>query len=73
MHTPALGTPTGSKGMSEGDVMGAVGAVTGAVNDALAPFGMVAERQPLAPAAILCINACLDHTSPKGNTLAQPG
>lgn len=51
-HTPSLGTPTGSKGMSEGGVMGAVGAVTGAVNDALAPFGVVAERQPLTPAAI---------------------
>ena len=52
VHTPSLGTPTGSKGMSEGGVMGAVGAVTGAVNDALAPFGVVAERQPLTPAAI---------------------
>ena len=52
VHTPAQATPTGSKGMSEGGVMGAVGAVTSAVNDALAPFGVVAERQPLTPAAI---------------------
>ena len=29
--------------------MGAIGAVTNAVNDALAPFGVVAERQPLSP------------------------
>lgn len=50
--TPTTRTPVGSKGMSEGGVMGAVGAVTSAVNDALAPFGVVAERQPLTAAAI---------------------
>lgn len=38
-HTPSRRTPTGSKGMSEGGVMGASGAVMAAVNDALAPFG----------------------------------
>lgn len=48
-HTPNRRTPTGSKGMSEGGVMGAIGAVMSAVNDALSPFGVVAERQPLAP------------------------
>jgi carbon-monoxide dehydrogenase large subunit len=48
-HTPNRRTPTGSKGMSEGGVMGAIGAVMNAVNDALAPFGVVADRQPLAP------------------------
>ena len=48
-HTPNKKTPTGSKGMSEGGVMGATGAVPSAVNDALAPFGVVAERQPLSP------------------------
>jgi carbon-monoxide dehydrogenase large subunit len=52
-HSPNSRTPTGSKGMSEGGVMGAVGAVTLAVNDALAPFGVVAERQPLTPQAVL--------------------
>ncbi len=52
-HSPNSRTPTGSKGMSEGGVMGAVGAVTLAVNDALAPFGVVAERQPLTPEAVL--------------------
>lgn len=51
-HTPSSRTPTGSKGMSEGGVMGAIGAVTLAVNDALAPFGVVAERQPMTPGAI---------------------
>lgn len=48
-HTPNRNTPTGSKGMSEGGVMGAVGALPSAVNDALAPFGIVADRQPLSP------------------------
>ncbi len=48
-HTPNRKTPTGSKGMSEGGVMGAVGVVMSAVNDALAPFGVVADRQPLTP------------------------
>ena len=52
-HTPNSRTPTGSKGMSEGGAMGAVGAVTLAVNDALAPFGVVAERQPLTSEAML--------------------
>lgn len=46
---PSPDTPTGSKGMSEGGVMGSIGAVTNAVNDALAPFGVVAEKLPLSP------------------------
>jgi carbon-monoxide dehydrogenase large subunit len=49
MHTPSRHTPAGIKGMAEGGVMGAIGAVSNAVNDALAPFGVVAERQPLTP------------------------
>jgi carbon-monoxide dehydrogenase large subunit len=49
MHTPSRHTPAGIKGMAEGGVMGAIGAVTNAVNDALAPDGVVAERQPLTP------------------------
>ncbi|SSC68569.1 xanthine dehydrogenase family protein molybdopterin-binding subunit [Ciceribacter selenitireducens] len=48
-HTPNKRTPAGIKGMAEGGVMGAIGAVTNAVNDALAPFGVVADRQPLSP------------------------
>jgi len=51
-HTPNRKTPTGSKGMSEGGVMGAIGAVMSAVNDALAPFDVVADRQPLSPMSI---------------------
>ena len=51
-HTPSTRTPTGSKGMSEGGVMGAIGAVMLAVNDALSPFGVIAEHQPLSPGTI---------------------
>jgi carbon-monoxide dehydrogenase large subunit len=47
MHTPSRRTLSGTKGMSEGGVMGAVGAVPIAVADALAPFGVVVDRQPL--------------------------
>jgi carbon-monoxide dehydrogenase large subunit len=49
MHTPSRATPAGIKGMAEGGVMGALGAVTNAVNDALAPFGVVADQHPLTP------------------------
>jgi carbon-monoxide dehydrogenase large subunit len=49
LHTPSRATPAGIKGMAEGGVMGALGAVTNAVNDALAPFGVVADRHPLTP------------------------
>lgn len=49
MHTPNRQTPAGVKGMAEGGVMGAIGALTNAVNDALSPLGVVVERQPLSP------------------------
>lgn len=49
MHTPNRHTPAGVKGMAEGGVMGAIGALTNAVNDALHPLGVVVERQPLSP------------------------
>jgi carbon-monoxide dehydrogenase large subunit len=52
MHTPNQRTPAGIKGMAEGGVMGAIGALTNAVNDALAPFNVVIDRQPLTPQAI---------------------
>jgi len=50
MHTPSRATPAGIKGMAEGGVMGSIGALMNAVNDALMPFGALADRQPLAPA-----------------------
>lgn len=46
MHTPNRQTLTGGKGMAEGGVMGAIGAIGNAVNDALAPFGVTAAVQP---------------------------
>jgi len=49
MHTPSRGNPVGIKGMAEGGVMGAIGVIACAVNDALSPFGVIADRQPLSP------------------------
>ena len=69
LNVPTLGrgTPTGSKGMSEGGVMGAVGAVCSAVTDALAPFGVVVERQPLtAPAVRALVEGALVEGAPLG-------
>jgi carbon-monoxide dehydrogenase large subunit len=45
--TPNSRTPGGIKGMSEGGVMGSIAAVTAAVNDAIAPFGLVVEDLPI--------------------------
>lgn len=49
MHTASTATPAGIKGMAEGGVMGAIGALTNAVNDALAPLGVIVNQQPLTP------------------------
>ncbi len=49
MHTPNRSTPAGLKGMAEGGVMGAIGALSNAVADALAPLDVTVERQPLTP------------------------
>jgi carbon-monoxide dehydrogenase large subunit len=46
-NTPNSLTPLGIKGMSEGGTMGAIGAVANAVNDALAPLGILVDTQPL--------------------------
>jgi carbon-monoxide dehydrogenase large subunit len=46
-------TEYGIKGMSEGGVMGAIGALANAVNDALAPIGRRVDTQPFTAAAIL--------------------
>lgn len=64
-HTPSLRTPTGSKGMSEGGVMGALGAASLAVADALAPFGIQVERQPMSPMAIHALLNNPSQTRPK--------
>jgi carbon-monoxide dehydrogenase large subunit len=45
--TPSSRTPGGMKGMSEGGVMGSIAAVTAAINDAIAPFGVIVEDLPI--------------------------
>ena len=49
MHTPNSATPAGIKGMAEGGVMGSIGALTNAVNDALSHLGVTVNQQPLTP------------------------
>src|SRR5260370_36788220 len=56
-HKPNRQTPTGSKGMSEGGVMGAIGAGPRPVNDALAPVGGVADHQAFQPLYIRSASA----------------
>jgi carbon-monoxide dehydrogenase large subunit len=46
LERPDPNTPLGMKGMAEGGVMGASAAISNAVADALAPFGLDAGRQP---------------------------
>lgn len=50
--TPNRNTPAGLKGMSEGGVMGAIGAVCNSVSDALKPFGIFIDKQPITPGYI---------------------
>jgi carbon-monoxide dehydrogenase large subunit len=75
MHTPNRATPAGIKGMAEGGVMGSIGALTNAVNDALTPFGVVASAQPLTPMALRALlrgrQAASDTPGP-ARTAAQP-
>ncbi len=61
VHTPSRATPLGLKGMAEGGVMGAIGAVSLAVQDALSPFNVVVDCQPLSPQNV---RAMLRKTSP---------
>ena len=49
MNTPSHLTLAGIKGMAEGGVLGAVGAVMNAVNDALGQIGRRIESQPVSP------------------------
>ena len=49
MHTPNQATAAGIKGMAEGGVMGAIGAISNAVSDALAHLGVVVQAQPITP------------------------
>lgn len=49
LNTPNTKTPLGIKGMAEGGVMGAIGAVMNAANSALADLNVQVNKQPLTP------------------------
>jgi carbon-monoxide dehydrogenase large subunit len=55
LDTPNPHTPKGAKGMSEGGTLGAAAAVSNAVADALAPLGIVVDRQPLSIGRMLAL------------------
>jgi carbon-monoxide dehydrogenase large subunit len=50
--TPSAG-PGGYKGVGEGGAIGAPAAVINAVADALSPFGVIVDRLPLSPEAVV--------------------
>lgn len=53
VETPETATKLGAKGIGEAGLIGAMGAVWVAVNDALKPFGARAVHQPFTPERIL--------------------
>ncbi|MFO1377661.1 MAG: xanthine dehydrogenase family protein molybdopterin-binding subunit [Steroidobacteraceae bacterium] len=53
VETPTRSTGLGAKGAGEAGIIGAAAAVTNAVNDALAPFGVRVTHQPFTPERIL--------------------
>ena len=53
LETPAPGIAGGYKGAGEGGTAGAPAAILNAVNDALAPFGVLLTEQPLTPERVL--------------------
>jgi carbon-monoxide dehydrogenase large subunit len=53
LESPSPDVPGGFKGMGEGGAVNAPAAVVGAVNDALAPLGVVANHTPLTPEWVL--------------------
>jgi aerobic carbon-monoxide dehydrogenase large subunit len=59
--TPDRDAPLGIKGMAEGGVMGAIGAVCNAVADALAPLGIRVDSQPLSPARLARLLAAAEQ------------
>jgi carbon-monoxide dehydrogenase large subunit len=63
LSTPNALTPVGIKGMAEGGVMGAIGAVCNAVGDALAHLGVTVDAQPLTPERVLDWIQQAKHTS----------
>jgi carbon-monoxide dehydrogenase large subunit len=53
LESPSPNVPGGFKGMGEGGAVNAPAAVVGAVNDALRPFGVVANHTPIMPEWVL--------------------
>jgi carbon-monoxide dehydrogenase large subunit len=53
LESPSPYTLGGFKGMGEGGAIMSPGAVVSAVNDALSPFGIVADHTPVSPDWIL--------------------
>jgi aerobic carbon-monoxide dehydrogenase large subunit len=53
LESPSPNVPGGFKGMGEGGAVNAPAAVVGAVNDALRPFGVVANHTPITPEWVL--------------------
>jgi carbon-monoxide dehydrogenase large subunit len=53
LETPAPGIAGGYKGAGEGGTAGAPAAILNAVNDALAPFGVMLTEQPITPERVL--------------------
>jgi carbon-monoxide dehydrogenase large subunit len=53
IETPAPGIAGGYKGAGEGGTAGAPAAILNAVNDALAPFGVMLTEQPLTPERVM--------------------
>jgi carbon-monoxide dehydrogenase large subunit len=49
LETPAPGLAGGFKGAGEAGTTGAPAAILNAVNDALAPFGVMITEQPITP------------------------
>lgn len=53
VETPEFSTKLGAKGVGEGGLIGAMGSVWVAVNDALKPFGIRITHQPFTPERVL--------------------
>jgi carbon-monoxide dehydrogenase large subunit len=64
--TPNSRTPGGMKGMSEGGVMGSIAAVTAAVNDAIALFGVTVSDLPATPPRLSDLLAGRAPAAPAG-------
>ena len=53
VSTPTRATALGARGVGEAGIVGAVGAIWTAVNDALRPHGCTLSRQPFTPEVVL--------------------